>query len=166
MSKSDPNPPRPAPDDIPHVSDASLRRLIGYQIKRAFNVIQADLAETLAPHELRMVTYTALVLIVDNPGLRQFQLAAAMDIERPNLVVIVDELERRDLIERTRVPTDRRAYSLRATVQGRRLCLKASAAVAAHEERVFASLSPETRAVVAEAMGAIRRRPGQNSEDE
>ena len=78
------------------VSDRSLRSLYGYQMKRTFNVIQSDLSRTLKPLDLRMLTYTALVLIVDNPGLRQSQLAEALDIERPNLVVIVDELERRD----------------------------------------------------------------------
>jgi len=94
------------------VSDDTLRRFLGYHMKRAFNVVQADLVATLKPFELRMLTYTALVLICDNPGLSQAQLAAAMDVERPNIVVIVDELERRELINRTRVPTDRRAYAL------------------------------------------------------
>ena len=51
------------------VKDETLRNLVGYQMKRAFNVIQADLVKTLKPFDLRMLTYTALVLIVDNPGL-------------------------------------------------------------------------------------------------
>lgn len=93
--------------DKPTVSDTTLRSFVGYRMKRAFNVVQDDLTATLRPFDLRMLTYTALVLIVDNPGLRQSQLADAMDIERPNLVVIIDELERRELIVRDRVPTDR-----------------------------------------------------------
>ena len=83
--------------DVIHAGDATLRNFVGYRMKRAFNVVQADLTKTLKPFDLRMLTYTALVLIVDNPGLRQSQLADAMDIERPNLVVLIDELERRDL---------------------------------------------------------------------
>jgi len=59
------------------ISDATLTDLVGYNIKRASNVIQSDLARTLKPLELRMITFTALVLIVDNPGLRQSQLADA-----------------------------------------------------------------------------------------
>lgn len=163
MTSSSPDLAVPGAEGVARVSDQSMRRLLGYQIKRAFNVIQADLVETLAPFDLRMITYTALVLIVDNPGLRQFQLAAAMDIERPNLVVIIDELERRDLIERNRVPTDRRAYALSATDEGRRLCRDASAAVAAHEERVLSGVSAEHRAVVAAVMAAIQARPGASS---
>lgn len=125
------------------VSDSTLRSLYGYQIKRAFNVIQSDLNRTLKPFELRMITYTALVLIVDNPGLRQSQLAAAMDVERPNLVVIIDELERRELIVRDKLPSDRRAYALKATLAGRQLYEKAVAAVQAHEDRLVQGITPE-----------------------
>lgn len=149
------------PDLVPladaGVSDALLQRFLGYRMKRAFSVVQADLAETLRPFDLRMTSYTALVLIMDNPGLSQTQLAAVMDIERPNLVVLVDELEGRELIVRERVPTDRRTYALNVTLAGRRLCEKAMAAVERHEEQMFRGLSPEMRATVAEAMTVIRQ---------
>ena len=45
---------------VTDVSDETLRSFFGYRMKRAFNVVQADLAETLKPFELRMLTYTAL----------------------------------------------------------------------------------------------------------
>ncbi len=130
------------------VSDATLRVFVGYHMKRAFNVIQADLSRTLAPFDLRMLTYTALVLIVDNPGLRQSQLAAAMDMERPNLVVLLDELEARALITRDRVPTDRRAYALRATLAGTQLCKQAVSAVTSHEERLLDGIDKDARAAL------------------
>jgi len=144
------------------VSDETLRCLHGYQMKRTFNVIQSDLNLTLKPFDLRMLTYTALVLIVDNPGLRQSQLAEAMDIERPNLVVIVDELERRDLIVRDRLKTDRRAYALKATLAGRHLCEKAVAAVSDHEETLLRGVRPEDRTVAMEVMRRIEANREQN----
>lgn len=137
--------------------DETLDELFGYHLKRAVNVLQLDLKHTLKPFDLRMLTYTALVLIVDNPGLRQSQLAEAMDVERPNMVVIIDALESRELIIRDRVPTDRRAYALNATLAGRRLCEKATAAVKAHEERLLHQLSPETRQTVIAALKLIRK---------
>ena len=149
--------PQP-PQDAPGVDDATLRRFVGYHMKRAFNVIQADLAQTLKPFDLRMLTYTALVMIVDNPGLRQSQLADAMDIERPNLVVIIDELERRDLITRDRVPTDRRAYALHVTLAGRQLCDKAVAAVTAHENQLLEGLDEEAIQTMIAAMKQIQKR--------
>ncbi|MCO4778431.1 MULTISPECIES: MarR family winged helix-turn-helix transcriptional regulator [Lentibacter] len=138
------------------VSDDTLRRFLGYHMKRAFNVVQADLVATLKPFELRMLTYTALVLICDNPGLSQAQLAAAMDVERPNIVVIVDELERRELINRTRVPTDRRAYALVPTLQGRRLCGQAVAAVETHEAKLFAGLNGDMRSEMVAILSKVR----------
>lgn len=161
MRKPAPSPsPAPTSDaatEVTHVSDATLRRFVGYHMKRAFNVVQADLARTLQPFELRMLTYTALVLIVDNPGLRQSQLADAMDIERPNLVVILDELEGRELVSRDRVPTDRRAYALTATLAGQRLYQRAVAAVEAHESAVLHGLDDTTRATVFAALGQIEK---------
>lgn len=129
--------------EVSVVKDDTLRQFIGYHLKRTSNDILADLAETLKPFELRMLTYTALVLIVDNPGMRQYQLADAMDIERSNLVIVLDELERRGLIMRDRVPTDRRAYALRATLPGIHLCKEAVAAVVAHEKAILGTTSPE-----------------------
>ncbi len=149
--------PRQANPETSWVDDATLRQLMGYHMKGAFNVIQADLAATLKPFDLRMLTYTALVLIKDNPGLRQSQLADAMDIERPNLVVIIDELERRELIVRERVSTDRRAYALQVTMAGRQLCEQAETAVLLHENRLLENLDEETRAVMIAGMHLVEK---------
>jgi len=131
------------PTEIDLVRDDTLRQFLGYHLKRTSNDILADLAKTLKPFDLRMLTYTALVLIVDNPGMRQFQLADAMDVERSNLVVLLDELERRDLIVRDKVPTDRRAYALRPTLTGRKLYEKAVKAVRNHEKALLAGTDPK-----------------------
>lgn len=140
---------------VDKVSDAPLREFVGYHIKRAFNVIQTDLNDVLARFDLRMISYSALVLIVENPGIRQSQLASALAIERPNLVVIIDELEKRELIARDRLLSDRRAYLLQATLAGRRLCDKAAAAVGAHEEALFDGIDKNTRSSIVEALNQI-----------
>ena len=99
-------------------------------------------------------------MITDNPGLRQTQLADALAIERPNLVVILDELEERGLITRDKVPADRRAWALNPTGKGRTLCAEATAANRADEERLLRGLAPEKRAAVIEAMNLIERGRG------
>jgi len=139
------------------VTDATLRLNIGYNMKRAFNVVKADLAKTLKPFDLRMLTYSALVLIVDNPGLRQTQLAQTMDMEHPNLVKILDELEERRLITRAAVKTDRRAYALQASKFGIALSAQAVEAVARHENLVFAQLSKKERASVIRVMQRVEQ---------
>jgi len=141
------------------VSDAPLREFVGYHIKRAFNVIQTDLNDVLKAFELRMVSYSVLVLIVENPGIRQSQLSDALAIERPNLVVIIDDLEKRELISRDRLMTDRRVYLLQATLTGRRLCEAALNAVRTHEETLFDGIDEESRSRIVQAMRHIELGP-------
>jgi DNA-binding MarR family transcriptional regulator len=135
----------------------TLNGFMGYHLKRASNLMITDLNATLKPFGLRLLSYTALVFIVDNPGMRLSSLAKAMDVERPNLVVIIDMLESREMINRERVQTDRRAYALNITLAGRQLCEKATAAVRAHEERLTRDLDSKTRETVIAAMKLIRK---------
>lgn len=139
------------------ISDESLRSFAGYTMKRTFNVVKADLSRVLEPHGLRMMTFTALILIVDNPDLSQTQLAGALAIERSNLVTIVDDLEKGGWIARNPAPNDRRTHALRATLAGQKLCEKAFAAAQAHEEKLLAGLDENERAALISALRKIER---------
>ena len=136
-------------------ADAPLRDFTGYALKRAFNAMQADLNATLTRFDLRMITFSALAVIASNPGLRQSQLAETLSIERPNLVLILDELERRGLVTRDRTPNDRRAYALNATLEGQRLYAGALTAVREHEMRVTAGFTDDERTVLMTALHRI-----------
>jgi DNA-binding MarR family transcriptional regulator len=137
------------------VSDAMLRRFTGYNMKRACSVLLTDFHETLRPLDLRAVTFSALVIVVENPGVTQNELADTLAIGRPNIVVVIDELEARSLVIRARVPTDGRAWALRATLEGRRLCSRATAAIREGEARVLAELSPEEIATLTAVLSRI-----------
>lgn len=142
------------------ITDSVLRGFVGYHMKRAFNTLQADLNRALKPFGLRMVTYSALVMIIENPGLRQAQLADALAIERPNLVLILDELEQAGLIRRDKVPTDRRAWALNATTKGRQVAEAATEANRASEARLLQGVPGESRDLVIEVMTRIEKRQG------
>lgn len=139
------------------ISDDVLRGFIGYRMKRAFNVLQADLHRVLKPYNLRMVSYSALALIVENPGARQSELADALAIERPNLVVLLDGLEEAGLIRREKVPQDRRAYALMPTPKGSAVAARASAAIRADEARLLQGVDAEARRVAIEVMTRIEK---------
>ncbi len=134
--------------DRPALSEHTLQRFIGYRIRRAWLAIQADLAETLRPFDLRMITYTALAMVHGNPGLSQAQLADLMQMERPNLVAIVDELQRRGLLLRKRATHDRRAYALSLTSAGEALFREVTEAVARHEAQMADGLTAAERATL------------------
>lgn len=148
--------PRPAP---PEVSDAPLRAFVGYQMKRAFNALQADLTRTLEPFGLRMLTYSALTLIVENPGLRPSQLARALAVERANVVVYVDQLEEAGWVTRAPAPGDRRAYALQCTLAGRRVYARAQKEVLAHDKRMLSGLTPDEIATIRKALAQMEDHP-------
>lgn len=123
-----------------------LPDLTGYLMKRALMVLHRDLKATLDAFDLTQRTFSVLAIVVANPDINQSDVAASLAMERSGTVVIVDTLEQRDLIRRAPMPGDRRAYALRATLQGLRFFDTVLAAVHAHEERMLAALSDEEQA--------------------
>lgn len=140
------------------VKSETLDRFVGYHMKCAFDVVREDLRITLEPFDLGMLTYSALVLIVGNPGLSQMQLATALDIKQSNVVAIVDRLEQQKRIVRNRVLNDRRARALTATQAGQHLCGQAVMAVKAHEDRLFARLDIGKRDALTTVLSSFNNR--------
>jgi len=124
------------------MSDAAMRTHLGYSLKRTYLVVHQAASVALDQFGLKVRSFSALSLIAANPGITPSQLAEMLRIERSNLVLIMDELETRDLITRTRDPGDRRRYALSATLAGRRLQEKAAQAANTAEHRLIAGLSP------------------------
>ncbi|MBR9651057.1 MarR family winged helix-turn-helix transcriptional regulator [Thalassovita aquimarina] len=138
--------------------DSSLRGIIGYTMKRATNILQADAAQVLEEFGLRITTFSALVVICDHPDVTQSQIAAALNMERSNTVLIIDALEQAGLIGRHRVPTDRRSYALRATLEGMKIRNAAVRALAEREEVILHDLTREERAALLALLGKIASR--------
>ncbi|MEI4472223.1 MarR family winged helix-turn-helix transcriptional regulator [Frigidibacter sp. MR17.24] len=148
MPKLDESPDDAIPEDRigPKVEDGVLGNLIGYGLKRAYMRIHPEAQRVLAEDDLRVVSFSCLSMIVDNPGIAQTELAAALQMERSNLVVIIDALEERELIERRKVPTDRRRFALTATLRGRHLRDRAAERVRLAEEAALDRLDDDDRA--------------------
>jgi DNA-binding MarR family transcriptional regulator len=125
----------------PQQEDAILRGFMGYRLKRAMNVFSSNLAVVLKPFDLRMITFSTLASVVNTPGVRLSQLAEILSVERPNLVAIVDELQKRNLIERKRDPNDRRAFGLFPTKAGQTLLHEAMQNVDLSERKILETFS-------------------------
>lgn len=130
-------------DNSPVVSDENLRQFLGYNMKRAFLLVREDMTRAIEPLGLRMMTFSALAIVVENPDISQTQLSQALNLDRSGMVVLVDDLESADLISRNRVPGNRRAYALRATLKGQRVWKKADASVREHERKMFAEFGTD-----------------------
>ena len=148
------------------ITDSGLRAFAGYTMKRAFNAIRADVTVALQPFGLRMVTFSVLSVIVENPGLRQSELADVLAIERPNMVALVDELVREGLILRERAAEDRRASALSPTARGREIYGQAFKAVSAHDRHMTRRLSPAARRELIAMLKDIERAGGEAGDDD
>jgi DNA-binding MarR family transcriptional regulator len=127
------------------IGQGDLLGLIGYNMKRAYMRIYADFTATLDELDLRQRTFSVLSLVVENPDLSQSDVARTLGIERSGTVVIVDELEGRDLIRRDKVPGDRRAYALHATAAGQALYREALQRIENHEDAMLKNLTAVER---------------------
>lgn len=141
-------------------SDEELRQFVGYQLKRTFNAMKADLSQVLEPVGLRMTTYSTLVLIEANPGIRQSELSQILSMERPNMVLVLDDLEQRGWITRERLETDRRAYALKVTLSGKRVCDKAKTDNLSAEEKRLDNLDAKERRILFSALVKLERSEG------
>lgn len=137
------------------VSDEALRNFMGYTIRRAAHIIQSDANRRLKPTGLRMISFSVLNMIVFNPGLRQAHLALALSIERPNLVIIVDELQNAGWVTRNPDPTDRRAFALKATPAGRNVHDTALRLLDTHETHMMQDMTQEERRTLIRALRKI-----------
>lgn len=144
-------------DDQDAQRDRHLSAFIGYDMKRALSIVQGDFARTLSALDLRAVSFSALSIIVAEPGLTQTQLADVLQIERSNLVTIIDELANRGLIVRSPVVGDRRRYSLIPTQAGKELATAAQAKVVEHEARLFGCLTTVERRELQRILRKFRR---------
>jgi DNA-binding MarR family transcriptional regulator len=114
----------PAPF-VENVDTQYLETLIGYNARRAaLSVIERFLRD-MAVHDFRVVDFSVASLIYHNPGITSRQLCTALSILPPNLVALVNGLEKRGVITKRPHPNDGRAIGLYATLQGEALMAQA-----------------------------------------
>ena len=128
---------------------ADLEDFVGYNLKRAYVIVDADFRRALGADGLAPRVFSALSLIVHTPGMTQSDLARTLGIERSGLVAITDDLEARGFVIRQPVPGDRRVQALAPTEAGQAAYLDALQTVRAHEARLLSDLSPaETETLI------------------
>ncbi len=132
-----------------------LPELVGYQLRLTQIAIFRDFNATLGSFEITPGLYGVLEVIATNPGLKQTQLARAVQLDRSSVVSVIDKLESRGLVERRVVAADRRSNALELTAAGAALLARLRPLVAGHEERLAAGLSARERATLIELLGRI-----------
>jgi DNA-binding MarR family transcriptional regulator len=126
------------PPAVEAVDASFLETLLGYNARRAALAVIDVFVQRMEPYDLKPVDFSVLSLVRHNPGITSRQLCTTLGILPPNLVGMVNMLEKRALIERLPHPHDGRAMGLHLTAQGQKLMREAEK-TAAQLEADFAS---------------------------
>lgn len=122
-----------------------LPGLVGYQLRMAQIALFRDFAQGPGQHEVTPGLFGVLVIIEANPDLKQSDLARATQLDRSTVVTVIDNLERRGLVERRTARHDRRSNAIRLTPAGSALLRKLKRQVRQHEQRLLRNFSAAER---------------------
>lgn len=130
---------------VDQVDTSYLESLVGYNARRATLVIVDAFLRHMAVYGLRPVEFSVLSLISHNPGITSRQLCSTLSIQPPNLVGIINQLQKRELITRRPHPNDGRAMGLHLTAEGRKLAKQAEGTASEIEEGATEHLTASER---------------------
>lgn len=126
-----------------------LHEQLGFVLRQASIAVWQDLTRTLEPFGLKPQSYATLLLVGTTPGCKQQDVADALDIQRPNMVSLIDRLVDAGWLRRDANITDRRSYALNLTDAGQKLLVESHAAHCTHEARIARLIgSDASRALV------------------
>lgn len=117
-------------------------------------------AERIAAIELSPPDAGLLKKIGSDPGISQQALAEYLGVLPSRMVLLLDNLEQKGLIERTSSPDDRRSYALRLTSRGLQTLGKIGRIAGEHERDLCAALNEEEKALLTQLCSRIATQQG------
>jgi DNA-binding MarR family transcriptional regulator len=130
---------------VEKIDTSYLETLLGYNARRAALVIIELFLKRMAVYDLRPVDFSVLSLITHNPGISSRQLCSELNILPPNLVGMINTLEKRELILRQPHPSDGRVIGLHLSELGSKLMKDAEQTAQELENEAASKLTPTER---------------------
>ena len=131
----------------------SERPDLGAMVLRLGRRLLAMEQPILERHGVTMWAYVVLTALRDGPARAQASLAAAINADKTRLIPVLDDLQKRGLIEREPDPADRRVRLLGLTPEGRRLQQAVQAEIRESEEIILSKI--KDRAAFVRALGEL-----------
>ena len=138
------------------LDQSEMLRLLGYNIAQAA-IPPYKLFESLIglPLGLRQVEFSILTLVDTNEKVTHKRLSTALGVAAPNLTIVLDRLEQRQLVKRTRSPHDGRVQHIELTAKGRALHGKAKQIADSMENELLSHFSAGERAMLFELLQKV-----------
>jgi len=137
----------------------ALSEVLGYHIAQAavttFELFERHVGERFG---LRKVEFSILMLLLANGPLSPKRLGQVLVLSAPNLTLLLDRLQQRDLLRRERNQADRRSQNIVLTEAGLRVAREAQAAAGPMERELDGRLSAAERAMLFELLRKVASR--------
>jgi len=137
---------------MPDVAE-SERADLGAMVMRLGRRLLAMEQPILERHGVTMWAYVVLTALCDGPARAQAALAAAINADKTRLIPVLDDLQKRGLIEREPDPADRRVRLLGLTSEGCRLQQAVQAEIRSAEEIMLSKIKDQ--AAFVRALGEL-----------
>jgi len=145
--------------DAPHgLVEGMLGQVLGYQIALAAISTRKLYARHIGePMQLKPVEFTILMLLLANDEVTQKRLCQTLAVSAPNVTILLDRLQQRELVTRVRSETDRRSQHIHLTRKGQALAKKARDVALSMELDLTRYLSPAENAMLIELLKKVSR---------
>ena len=138
-----------------HPGRLVLPKNIGFVLRMAQLYSFREFDRAFAGTGLTPPMLTILIVMRDNPGVRQRDLAPALMVRPPNLSPLIAALDEAGLISRCIDKDDRRALDLRLTARGRRLIETMQARLEALDDEILKALDAQQRRTLHQYLDTI-----------
>lgn len=138
---------------------SDLSRELIFLIARMRAIGSAHSNQALKSLDLRVRSYSVLSLACDGTNPTQRDLANFLSLDPSQIVPLVDDLEKRGLVNRIPDPADRRSKVIIATDAGQELYAKARQVTALSENATLDALSPSEREQLRELLTRVALNP-------
>ena len=135
--------------------DIPLPRAPVPMARRFMQIAAAIWAEACAGESMSNLEFGTVGALQREPHLDQISLAERIGVDRTNIGLIIDGLEKRGLVERTVNPNDRRARLIRVTPDGVAAHARQAPKTAIVREKIFAPLTTAERETFYDLMERI-----------
>ena len=141
---------------------AGLTQELGFVLRMAQLAVFENIQLQLQPLKVNLSQLTVLRLIDSQASLNQQRIGDALRIKKSNLVMLIKNLEEKNLVLRTASALDKRAYVLELTSEGKRVLKKALPLMSKHLDAITELVSPDDQAQLISGLMNIARNLNQN----
>jgi DNA-binding MarR family transcriptional regulator len=146
------------------IAEAGERRIdydelptyVGYQVRRSQARIFSEFESKLKDFDFTPGSFGVLTLIRANPGITQVALAAAFGVDKSTMSPVIFRLEKRGLVRREVLPSDRRCHALFFEEAEEPTFLAAREKIRAFEESVAARLAKSEQRELARLLAKLQ----------